>query len=329
MSHMPALSNPTLISISDLVSRIEDLENGGGGGGGGGWTAASSISATTNQVQIGGSAPPADTTVLIAGTSPTREIQLWVQDTATDHVGTDQNQAIACVMRQMGTSDATSSAATATGLDIAVTQTKSAGANSLTNTCILANASGGTTNYSFYSSTGQMVQTGDAHFGAADFSSNVSITGTLGAGATTVGGNLIATGLATLGTVGTGSTHVVNGNINLRSSNADTWLNIKNNSTGGRDWFIEASGDSGTDPNCLAVYDNTAGATRLKVNSSGHVIANVKLGVGSSLWTSGTGSPEGVVTGNKGDMYSRTDGGAATCLYVKESTGGNTGWVAK
>jgi hypothetical protein len=45
--------------------------------------------------------------------------------------------------------------------------------------------------------------------------------------------------------------------------------------------------------------------------------------------TAGNGSPEGVVTANKGSTYRRFDGGAASCFYVKESGTGNTGWVAK
>lgn len=46
--------------------------------------------------------------------------------------------------------------------------------------------------------------------------------------------------------------------------------------------------------------------------------------------SSGTGSPEGIVVGQVGALYTRTDGGAGTVLYVKES-GANTktGWVAK
>jgi hypothetical protein len=43
----------------------------------------------------------------------------------------------------------------------------------------------------------------------------------------------------------------------------------------------------------------------------------------------GTGSPEGAVTAGVGSLYQREDGGAGTCLYVKESGTGNTGWVAK
>lgn len=46
-------------------------------------------------------------------------------------------------------------------------------------------------------------------------------------------------------------------------------------------------------------------------------------------WRSGSGSPEGVLTGAVGALYTRTDGGASTTLYVKESGTGNTGWVAK
>ena len=42
-----------------------------------------------------------------------------------------------------------------------------------------------------------------------------------------------------------------------------------------------------------------------------------------------SGSPEGVVTGNIGSLYIRTNGGASTTLYVKESGTGNTGWVGK
>jgi hypothetical protein len=59
------------------------------------------------------------------------------------------------------------------------------------------------------------------------------------------------------------------------------------------------------------------------------------LGVGNSntttcpTITSGSGSPESVITAIVGSVYIRTDGGAGTCLYIKESGTGNTGWVAK
>lgn len=43
----------------------------------------------------------------------------------------------------------------------------------------------------------------------------------------------------------------------------------------------------------------------------------------------GTGTPEGAVAAAVGSTFRRTDGGAGTCFYVKESGTGNTGWVAK
>lgn len=51
--------------------------------------------------------------------------------------------------------------------------------------------------------------------------------------------------------------------------------------------------------------------------------------VGTASYLNGTGSPEGVVTAPVGSLYTRTDGGAGSTLYVKESGTGNTGWVAK
>ncbi len=43
----------------------------------------------------------------------------------------------------------------------------------------------------------------------------------------------------------------------------------------------------------------------------------------------GKGTPEGTVKAPIGSLFLRTDGGAATTLYVKESGTGNVGWVAK
>lgn len=70
----------------------------------------------------------------------------------------------------------------------------------------------------------------------------------------------------------------------------------------------------------------TSGAGLLVVNGTGG-IANG--GSSGPQWRAGSGSPEGSVTAPIGSIYSRTDGGASTSLYVKESGTGNTGWVAK
>jgi hypothetical protein len=51
---------------------------------------------------------------------------------------------------------------------------------------------------------------------------------------------------------------------------------------------------------------------------------------GGSLWSSDNGSPEGVVFGSPGDLYSDKNGGAGLTFYVKESgVATNTGWIAK
>ena len=51
------------------------------------------------------------------------------------------------------------------------------------------------------------------------------------------------------------------------------------------------------------------------------------LSLNGILWITGAGAP--AVAAPVGSMYSRTDGGASTTLYVKESGTGTTGWVGK
>lgn len=58
-------------------------------------------------------------------------------------------------------------------------------------------------------------------------------------------------------------------------------------------------------------------------------IDQLRMGAGEVLTTTGAGSPESSITAPVGSLYLRTDGGAGTTLYVKESGSGNTGWVAK
>ena len=43
----------------------------------------------------------------------------------------------------------------------------------------------------------------------------------------------------------------------------------------------------------------------------------------------GAGSPEGILAAPVGSTWQRSDGGAGSTFYVKESGTGNTGWVAK
>jgi hypothetical protein len=54
---------------------------------------------------------------------------------------------------------------------------------------------------------------------------------------------------------------------------------------------------------------------------------NVSAFLGSII--QGSGDPEGSITASVGALFLRSDGGANTTLYVKETGTGNTGWAAK
>lgn len=82
-----------------------------------------------------------------------------------------------------------------------------------------------------------------------------------------------------------------------------------------------------------SVLGGTDGNVNLPTPVDGEVIT---YNASTQVWTdsgvrmfSGAGSPEGVLTAPVGALYTRSDGGASTTLYVKESGVGNTGWVAK
>lgn len=82
-----------------------------------------------------------------------------------------------------------------------------------------------------------------------------------------------------------------------------------------------------------AVQDGDAPAVATVVNTNTIIFRNATSNVVQSPVTnvplSGSGSPEGVLTAVVGSLYTRTDGGTGTTLYVKETGTGNTGWVAK
>lgn len=80
---------------------------------------------------------------------------------------------------------------------------------------------------------------------------------------------------------------------------------------------------SGSSVDIFQVTDSSNATVYLGVSSTGVTLANgVRV-------LSGAGSPEGVVSAPVGSTFHRTNGGAGTCLYVKESGTGNTGWIAK
>jgi hypothetical protein len=132
---------------------------------------------------------------------------------------------------------------------------------------------------------------------------NVSITGSVFASRSAGSNNVINTG---------GQFHAVNGQINraIHATAGDVILNSTSGNT------------------CIGT--TTSPGTKLHVVGNASVTGSVAVGGATGpTWTAGTGSPEGVVTAPVGSLFSRTDGGAGTSFYVKESGTGNTGWVAK
>jgi len=94
-----------------------------------------------------------------------------------------------------------------------------------------------------------------------------------------------------------------------------TGNNISNDASGARAWNFEGLATIGVDVICA--WGPTSVGLRDNL-----LDGNIKFNIG-------TGSPEGGVTASVGSLYLRSNGGANTTLYVKESGTGNTGWVAK
>jgi plastocyanin len=99
------------------------------------------------------------------------------------------------------------------------------------------------------------------------------------------------------------------------------------NMGGSAKWIINTNTDGNLVPGTTNTHD---------IGSTSAMVRNVFVGTKTCYGNSGTmcdffgtGSPESVVTASIGSTYRRTDGGASTTFYVKESGTGNTGWVAK
>jgi hypothetical protein len=94
-------------------------------------------------------------------------------------------------------------------------------------------------------------------------------------------------------------------------------------------WKI-GSGTSATD---LSIRRGSS--TQVRIRDAGDTadrdlrLRALELGASGPTISAGSGTPEGAVTAPVGSHFHRTDGGAGTSFYVKESGSGNTGWVAK
>lgn len=127
------------------------------------------------------------------------------------------------------------------------------------------------------------------------------------------------------GNVGIGEPPLATGNSatnkTLYIANTDTAaLSLDSTATGRRYTLLSWTDGS------LNVRDEDDLSFRFSILANGNITTG---GSSGARWCAGNGSPEGVVTARRGSFYSRFDGGAGTCFYVKESGDGNTGWVAK
>jgi len=99
-------------------------------------------------------------------------------------------------------------------------------------------------------------------------------------------------------------------------------------------YFLRAAG-AGAIVNCVFGGNAQTGFTT-HLATSGSVTfarsinpAGFAMNAANLIWLTGANSPEGVVTADVGSLFTRTNGGAGTTLYIKESGTGNPGWVAK
>jgi hypothetical protein len=158
---------------------------------------------------------------------------------------------------------------------------------------------------------------------------------------TTADAGLVYTGSL----LGVGTTPAAKLHVNAGASNEALRLDAAATFNTGINWYgnnvikfaMQLLGD-GTDAFRLYNFNTGADAvvvdssSNLKVSANNLVIGTAGKGVslpGGITWTSGAGSPEGVVTAPVGSLYSRSDGGVLTSLYVKQSGSGNTGWAGK
>lgn len=85
-------------------------------------------------------------------------------------------------------------------------------------------------------------------------------------------------------------------------------------------------GSAGSSPSFAELFYR-GGAALLRTDA---VLRALSFSVnGGPTITAGTGTPEGSLTAPVGSIRVRTDGGAGTSIYVKETGAGNTGWVPK
>lgn len=115
----------------------------------------------------------------------------------------------------------------------------------------------------------------------------------------------------------------------------DSWTGVQDSGAGYVGTLLNSGSVAGANIELPYAYDNgpwaAAGPTTAFLGRSQSIPAGCSYGWASSdvRIHHGAGTPEGAVVAAIGSTYHRTDGGAGTSFYVKESGTGNTGWVAK
>jgi len=128
----------------------------------------------------------------------------------------------------------------------------------------------------------------------------------------------------------------INADTNFSGGGNVAWQNFRNSigtvPSGNTLRFNHASDGASTTAN-VEFYNNTTLVGSLSGGGTLRLASALQLGgtasSGFPILVTGAGSPESVITAVVGSLYLRTNGGANTTLYVKESGTGNTGWVAK
>lgn len=162
-----------------------------------------------------------------------------------------------------------------------------------------------------------------------------------------IGGGVRAAGNFSTVAVGTASTFQSGVTLGVRSNfevkEGLLYISNASGSVVGR-MYLSGNGlgfqfDKGLFPDATNARDLGAASLRYKdvwlsgeiYSTAGLRLANTTGGVyfGNQAIKCGPGTPEGAVTAPSGSLWLRTDGGAGTTFYVKESGTGNTGWVAK
>lgn len=256
------------------------------------------------------------------------------------------------------TYDTSGGALSATGMQFILFGTKSAGAAAFTQTAATYSATGADTNIALRTNSGanllnatdsatsigyasgaapsthKLGVKGDATatvIGAVNTStaqgSHTGISSAL-SGTCAAAGARTATGFSSAVTVtrASGAADVTNLAGTFTSSGAQ--INIALRTVDGSNYLNSTSGSTGIGYASAAALPATLSVTgTFAVTGAATFASTVQVSGTTATISSGTGTPEGVVTAPVGSIFLRTDN--ANSFYVKQTGAGNTGWVLK